>query len=117
MELPAEGVGREGEASERVVVALEAYGLGVAYVMDYRDAVVSLGDAEALACEDFLIAASVELGEACAELELGAVDLYGAVSALACRHGLRGEGFGVDAEKIAHAGLLEFEVAGHAVVA
>ena len=115
--LPAEGVWSKGELGQGVVVAHQAYGGGVADVADHLDAVARLADAETASGKDFLIAAGVEFGEALAEFELVAVDAEGAVGPLLALHGVGREAGRVDAQEVAHAGLAQLEVAGHAVVA
>ena len=65
----------------RVVVALQAYGFGVAYVVDGLYAGLGLADAEAASGEHLFVAACVQVGEALAELERVAVDGDAAVAA------------------------------------
>ena len=108
---------REGECRQRVVIALEPYGLGITYLADRLDARSRLADAESLSGENLLVAEGVELGKALAEFELLAVDAERTVGALLALNGVGREAVGVDAEEVTHAGLLEAQVARHAVEA
>ena len=107
----------QGQSSEGMVIALEADGHGRAYLTDYLDAGTGLADAEALASEYLLVTAGVELGEAGTELELLPVDHDRAVGALLALDGILRQVVRIDAQEVAHAGLLQAEVAGHPVVA
>ena len=107
----------QGQPSEGMVIALEADGHGRAYLTDYLDAGTGLADAEALARKYLLVAAGVELGEAGAELELLPVDHDRAVGALLALDGILRQIVRIDAQEVAHAGLLQAEIAGHPVVA
>ena len=68
------------------VVAFQAYGLGVAYGVNYIDAVASLLDAETLAGKNFLVTFGVQFGETGAEFKLVAVYHNGAVGTFFALH-------------------------------
>ena len=115
--VPAERMLGKREFGERVIVALQADRRCVAYLAYDLDARTCLADTEAFAGKDLLVAEGVQLGEALAELELAAVDVEGAVGALLAFDRIGREAVGIDAEEVAHAGLLEPEVARDAVEA
>ena len=72
----------------RVVVADEADGLGVADLIDDVNAAAGIFQAEAMTCQNILIALRVKLGETLAELKLLTVNHDGAVGALLPFHGI-----------------------------
>ena len=115
--VPAEGMLGQRKFGQRVIIALQADGSRVADLADDLDARTRFADAEAFAGENLLVAEGVQLGEALAELELAAVDVERAVGALLAFDRIGRQAVGIDAEEVAHAGLLEAEVARHAVEA
>ena len=115
--VPAEGMLGQRKFGQRVIIALQADGSRVANLAYDLDAWTCFADTEALTREDLLVAEGVQFGEALAELELAAVDVERAVGALLAFDSVGRQAVGVDAEEVAHAGLLEAEVARHAVEA
>ncbi len=108
------------QPSQRVVVAFETDGGGVADVADDLDALAGFADAETLAGEDILVAFGMELGEAFAELELFAVDADGAIGPIGWERGLvlaGWEALDVDAQEVAHPGPFELQITCHPVEA
>ena len=105
------------EFGQRVIIAFQADGSRVADLADDLDARARFADAEAFSGKDLLVAEGVQFGEALAELELAAVDVECTVGALLAFDRVGREAVGVDAEEVAHVGLLEAEVARHAVEA
>ena len=100
-----------------MIVALQADRRSVADLAYDLDARTCLADAEAFSRKDPAVALGVQLGETLAELELAAVDVEGTVGALLAFDSVGRKAVGVDAEEVAHAGLLELEVARDAVEA
>ena len=104
------------QGRQRVILAMQPEGRGVADVVNHLDGGAGVLEAEAAAIEDVLVAEGMQLGEALAELESLVADGDGAVGAAAFGFDGLGQGVGVDAEEPAHAGALELEVARGAVV-
>ena len=102
---------------QRVIIALQADRSRVADLADYLDTRACFADTEALAREDLLVAEGMQFGEALAELEFAPIDVESTVGALLTFDRVGRQAVGVDAEEVAHAGLLETEVARHAVEA
>src|SRR4051812_48837213 len=91
-------------------VSLEADGRGAADLRDGLDCRAAVGEAEAPARPDLLVAARVQLGEAVGELELAAVDGHGSEGSLATLANGRRDVVELDGQEPAHAGVLVFEV-------
>ena len=97
----------QGQFRKGMVIALETDWYGRAYLTDYLDAWTGLADAEALARQYLLVAARMQLSETGAELELLPVDHDRAVGALLALNGILRQIIRVDAQEVAHAGLLK----------
>ena len=99
-----------------MVVADKADGFGVADVVDDVDAASCLFYAEAMTGKDFLVALSMQLGEALTELKLLAIDGDGAEGTFLSFHGIGRQGVGVNAEEVTHTGALHLQITRHTVV-
>lgn len=82
-----------------MVRALQTYRVGFSDVVDNLDGGNCVGDAEALAAEDILVAAGVQVGEAIAEFDFLTVDGHGAVGPGTVFFGGFREGVAVDTEE------------------